>query len=241
MNIIDITVLEPKGPGSAGLAELPPIPAENLVSGKPVQKGYRYYEEQKTGLRAGVWACTPFQTKMEPHAVHEFMHITEGSVIIVHEDGSELKVSAGERFFIPKGTMRSWKQTEPVRKYFMIFPDPSGASAGDATELRAFKIESAPKPKAGNGDDASAVIPIYRDPTAQYSVGIWHPARNGNEGELLAATEMLLPVDGSLTLLGADGEYSLAPGDVALVPAGARMGWRNSESASVIYCAFKGN
>jgi uncharacterized cupin superfamily protein len=107
--------LEPGGSGNKGLPELPLIPAETIVSGKPVQSGYRYWKGQPSAFRAGVRTSTAFESKTDPHAVHEFMHLLEGTVTIVHEDGTELEVSAGERFFIPKGTVRSWKQSGPVR------------------------------------------------------------------------------------------------------------------------------
>lgn len=238
MNITNITVLEPEGPGNSGLTELPPIPEEILISGKPVQKGYRYYEEKESGFRAGVWACTAFQSRTEPHAGHEFMHLLEGTVTIVHEDGSELEVSAGERFFIPKGTIRSWKQTGPVRKYYMIFPDPSGPPPRYARSLRAFKVET--RPSNNGGRNASSLEAIFKDPTGRYSIGIWYPAEEGRVLQPRSATEMMLPVDAPLTLLGADGEHEVAPGDVALVPAGAQFGWRVSNRTRVMYCAFDG-
>lgn len=240
MNIADITVLEPGGPGNSALIELPPIPEEALISGRPVQKGYRYYQEPESGFRAGIWDCTAFQSKTEPHGVHEFMHLLEGTVTIIHEDGSELEVSKGERFFIPKGTVRSWKQTGPVRKYYMIFPDPSGPAPRDTGSLRAFKVESKPSQKAIDGSSASSFAQIYKDPTGRYSIGIWNSAENARTPEPMAATEMLLPVEGSLTLVGADSEHEVGPGDVVLVPAGAQFGWRVSDPISVIYCAFNG-
>jgi uncharacterized cupin superfamily protein len=240
MSITDITVLQPQGPGNSGLATLPPIPKESLVSGEPVQSGVRYHEDPKSQLRIGVWACTPFKTVMEPHAVHEFMHVLEGSVTIVHEDGSELIVKAGERFFIPKGTVRSWQQTEAVRKYYMIFPDPSGATAEDPKALRAFKIEIGAEQKAGSAGGIS-IYSIYRDPTSQYSIGIWNPDVKGRGKKPMPAAEILLPVDGSVTFVGENGQHSVAPGEAAVVPAGVPFGWSIEKPASVIYCAFKSN
>jgi uncharacterized cupin superfamily protein len=234
MSITTITKLKPEGPTPSSVAELPPIPAQALMSGDPVQKGFRYYEETESGFRAGIWACTAFQSKVEPHAVYEFMHLLEGTVTIVHEDGSELVVNQGEQFFIPKGTVKSWKQTGPVRKYYMIFPDPSGPEPQDSASLRAFKI----KPKA-SGESASGASSIYEDPTGRYSIGVWHPAAEGRRPEPLDATEMLIPLDNTLTLIDGNGETAVAPGEVVLVPAGAQFGWTESKPASVIYCAFK--
>ena len=227
MSISKITILESNAPNNMGLAELPPIPENTIVSGKPVQHGYRYYEEPETGFRAGIWACTAFQSITEPHAVHEFMHLIEGSVTIVHEDGSELVVNAGEQFFIPKGAIRSWKQTGSVKKYYMIFPDPSNTPPGSSGPRRAFKIET--------GGDAA----IFKDATDQYSIGVWTPAAEGRDPKPIAATEMLIPLEGSLALRGADADITVAPGEVALAPADAPFGWKSSGPVKVLYCAYE--
>ncbi|MGI9387563.1 MAG: cupin domain-containing protein, partial [Methyloligellaceae bacterium] len=123
--------LEPNGPNGAGLAEWDPIDPAGLESGTPVQRGHIYHEDETHGYLAGVWDCTPMSEKFGPYTVHEFMFLLEGSVIMVAADGSETTVRAGESFIIPKGLPCQWKQTEYVRKYFMIFEDPDAQPGGD--------------------------------------------------------------------------------------------------------------
>ena len=90
------TRMEPNGPKGKGLEDWGGIPAASLESGTPQQSGLSTLDEKSTGMSAGVWACTAFTGKMDAYSVHEFMTLLEGSVTIVHKDGSEVTVNAGE-------------------------------------------------------------------------------------------------------------------------------------------------
>ena len=67
-------------------------------TGNPVQRGHIYHQDESLGYMAGVWDCTANTGKFEPYAVHEFMFVLEGSVIMVLEDGAEITVNAGEPY-----------------------------------------------------------------------------------------------------------------------------------------------
>jgi hypothetical protein len=55
-------------------------------------------------------------------------------VIIVHEDGTETIFRAGESFVIPKGAPVSWKQTESLRKFYVVVIDEEEIEADDVPE-----------------------------------------------------------------------------------------------------------
>ena len=99
------------GPAGKGLETWEEIPASALVAGTPVQRGHNYFTDETGTLTACVWDCTPMTTKCEPYSVNEFMYVIEGSVTIVHENGTEWTIRAGESFVIPKGAPVTWKQT----------------------------------------------------------------------------------------------------------------------------------
>jgi uncharacterized cupin superfamily protein len=240
--------LETDGPDGAGLEEWEPISPDTLVSGTPVQRGHMYFDDKKTGLSAGVWDCTPMTTKMEPYNVNEFMHVLEGSVTIVHENGAPETIRAGESFVIPKGTPCQWKQSEYIRKFFVIFDDPSGAEAPDPAARRVIRPDPQGALKeAAPGDPAAFVGPVpdiadhtwYEDPTGQFVVGAWEagPTMERPVGPINRC-ELMLPVKGSMTLIGDGEETTFAPGQVAFVPKGAPYGWRSTEPVRKIYCAF---
>jgi len=245
MSVSQITKFE--FDGVSGLEEWEKIPASELVEGDPVQRGHYYYNNEETGLSAGVWDCTAMTTKMEPYSVNEFMHVLEGGVTMVHEDGSELHVSAGESFIIPKGTVCSWKQTGYIRKFFVIFNDESGAKADDPSALRAVKVDTSAALRPAEIPDPSIFkggVPtqhehtIYADPTGQFIVGLWQSTPFERAVGPFNRCELMLPLEGHMTLSGDGTETSFGPGDAPFVPEGAPCGWRSEETVKKIYCIF---
>ncbi len=242
-----ITRFEPMGPEGSDLEVWDEISQDDLISGTPVQRGHLYYHDEETSLMAGVWDCTPMTAKFGPYPDNEFMHVLEGSITIVHGDGSELTVNAGENFVIPKGTPCTWKQTEYVRKFFVIFTDPSGATAENPEALKAFKIEpdeDLPSADAGAPEDFVGAVPDvsahnwYEDPTGQFISGVWESTAFERPVAPIGRCELMLPVKGSMTLLGDGEETTFKTGEAAFVPVGAPYGWRSSETVRKLYCIF---
>ncbi len=248
MDAPKIMRLETNGPEGSGLEEWETISPDALVSGTPVQRGHTYFDDKRTGLSAGVWDCTAMTTKMEPYSVNEFMHVLEGAVTIVHQNGTEETIRAGESFIIPKGMPCQRKQTGYIRKFFVIFDDPSGAAATDPAALKVIRPEpDGALAMADAGDPAGYVgapptvraHEWYTDPTGQFSVGVWEagPAMERPVGTINRC-ELMLPVKGSMTLLGDGEETVFETGDCAFVPRGSPYGWRSTGTVRKIYCTF---
>ena len=239
-----------KGPAEHGLETWEEISPNDLIEGRPVQRGHLYYKDAERGLEVGVWDCTPMTTKLEPYSVNEFMHVLEGAVTIVYEDGSEDTISAGESFIIPKGTLCSWKQTDYIRKFFVIFDDPSGAAAEDPSALRVIKPDPAgPADGMGPydpGDPADYMTDIpemtahayFTDPTGQMVAGVWEAGPFERHTGPINRCELMIPVEGSMTLKGDGEELHFKTGEAAFVPIGAPYGWKSTETVRKIYCAF---
>jgi uncharacterized cupin superfamily protein len=126
MEDFTIIAFDRDGPDGRGLSainespdDLPLVPGSSV----PVQRSDIYFADNTGKCIAGIRDCTPCQTAMGPYPFDEFMVILEGSVIIVHEDGTETNFRAGEAFVISKGTPVSWKQTESVQKLYVIVVD----------------------------------------------------------------------------------------------------------------------
>ena len=244
-NVSRITRMDP---GPDGFETWEEIPADALVRGKPVQRGHMVWDDAETGLQVGTWDCTAMTTVMEPYSVHEFMHILEGSVTIVHEDGHELTVQAGERFVIPKGTVCSWRQDGYIRKYFVIFDDPSGAEV-PAAERRAFKVPAEAELSPLEIADGSAFVggvpnmaerEFFADPTGQLSVGLWMATPFERTPGPIDRCELMLPVEGEMTLSGDGREQTFRVGDAAFVPEGADYCWKSEQTVAKIYVIFAG-
>ena len=61
----------------------PPIPASELVSGAPIQRGLTWLDVPEHGLSAGIWDCTAQVSTPFVQTSHEFMLLLEGEVTIV--------------------------------------------------------------------------------------------------------------------------------------------------------------
>jgi uncharacterized cupin superfamily protein len=93
-----------------------------VIKGKmPIQKDHTCYEDTTGQMFVGTWESTPFESEMRPFPYYEMAHILEGSVTIVNDKESEHFFKTGDTFFIPKGTICSWKTTETVRKFYSMF------------------------------------------------------------------------------------------------------------------------
>ena len=95
-----------------------PDPAEGAVEGEPVESTHEYYS--KDGNTSGVWTCTPGRLLEEEHLEDEFATVISGKLeILDNADGTAEMFTAGDSFFLPKGSSLTWVVHEPVRKFYM--------------------------------------------------------------------------------------------------------------------------
>ena len=71
-------------------------------------------------ILTGVWECAPCREEIESYPVHEMMTVLSGSVTLTDADGQAQTFTAGDSFFIAKGTKCTWEITETLRKFYMI-------------------------------------------------------------------------------------------------------------------------
>jgi uncharacterized cupin superfamily protein len=239
-----VTRFEGHGPKGTGLQVWDPIPADHLTAGNPVQRGHLYLHDDKTGLMAGVWDCTPFTSKPSPYSVNEFMHVLEGSVTIVEASGKRTTVRAGETFVIYKGTPCSWEQAEYIRKFFVIFPDKGGAAGKQGvvtidTKAPLARLDIADPSVFTTGVPTQHNRTWFEGADGQMRVGVWdttpfsrHPAR-------MPHTELMHLLDGSVTIGDGAAAQTFKAGDTFLVPEGAPYRWTSTGYVRKIYCIVK--
>jgi len=90
-----------------------------LIKGSPMGLDHAYHENEKAGIRAGIWRSSPYTEFYEDYPGTEFMYVLEGSVTLENDDFCETYV-AGDAFLVPKGFRGFWKQTEPMLKYYIM-------------------------------------------------------------------------------------------------------------------------
>jgi uncharacterized cupin superfamily protein len=80
-----------------------------------------YFASDDESVLTGVWECAPCKEVYDPYPVHEMMTILSGSVTLTSsDDGSSETFTAGDTFFVAKGTRCTWEITETLRKYYFI-------------------------------------------------------------------------------------------------------------------------
>ncbi len=80
-----------------------------------------FYASDDDSILAGVWECAPCKEIFDAYPVNEMMTILSGSVTLTNpDDGSTDTFTAGDSFFVAKGTPCTWEITETLRKYYFI-------------------------------------------------------------------------------------------------------------------------
>ncbi|NKB62658.1 MAG: DUF861 domain-containing protein [Gammaproteobacteria bacterium] len=250
----DLTVLkfEPHGPSDTGMAEWESMPRDELVSEVPLQRGHEYLnipvDDAGSGtLTAGVWNCTPFETKLAPYGVNEFMHILEGSVSIVDQDGNSEIFSAGENFVIPKGCVCSWKQTEYLRKFYVIFDDTT-TKAEDLDPVSPIRVDlSLALPEVPQQDSSLFIggvptmhqLGVFSDLTARFGVGLWDCTAMQRIPAPINRSELMYILEGSGSIINGDGKvFEFSAGDAFMVPVGMGYQWKSEGFVKKVYCSL---
>ncbi|MGE3988118.1 cupin domain-containing protein [Pseudorhodoplanes sp.] len=129
--------LIPYGPpdGLADLEELGLMPAHELETEQPVQKGRCFVNDTQRGIRSGIWQATPYSLKRKVRVATEFAVLLEGAFTIVSDDGVPTTVEAGDACVLLRGLGYKWTQSENVRKYYMSFSLPTDGNC-DAPRLQ---------------------------------------------------------------------------------------------------------
>ncbi len=78
-----------------------------------------FFESEDKKISAGVWECAPCREEIKHYPVNELMTVLSGSVTLTGADGSSETFTAGDTFFVAKGTRCVWHVTETLRKFHM--------------------------------------------------------------------------------------------------------------------------
>ena len=79
-----------------------------------------FHESADGRISAGVWECAPCREEFAAYPVDEMMTVIAGTVILTNPDRTSQTFTAGDTFFIPKGTPCTWEITRTLRKFYMI-------------------------------------------------------------------------------------------------------------------------
>ena len=244
----DQTVIEfdRDGDPETGLQPWDPIDPDIIISGSPVQRGHTCFSTDRDRLSAGVWDCTPYEEARRPYQVDEFMILLEGSLDIENEEGLLQTFRAGQGFFIPKGAVMSWKQSEYLRKFWVIHDNPGSPPAAPGLSPQAVNPDEPLEPVTGLDPSAfESDIPkmrlhsCYRDPGARFQVGVWDCGPMKRVATTIERSELMHILEASGSITNADGVvFEFSAGDTFLVPIGMGYQWQNREYVKKLFCSY---
>lgn len=96
------------------------VDAEAFTSGDQTELNHTFFAKDDESILVGVWECAPCLEDIEAYPVYETMTVISGSVTITKQGGEPQTFTAGDTFFIAKGTKCTWQITETLRKFYTI-------------------------------------------------------------------------------------------------------------------------
>jgi uncharacterized cupin superfamily protein len=99
-------------------------PRRSFTTDDMTDRGRVFFEAENGSVKTGVWEGAPARFEVESYPSHEFMSVLSGSVTITDVDqGRSETFTAGDTFFVSKGSHIVWEITETMRKHYVIVPD----------------------------------------------------------------------------------------------------------------------
>jgi len=107
----------------AGLKPLDSTDPFEIPGPAPVQRDSICFTNDAGNLFVGMWDTEAFESEMKPFPCYEFVQLLEGELTITEQGGATHHFVPGDAFFIPEGTVCSWKAEANVKKiYCMVSP-----------------------------------------------------------------------------------------------------------------------
>ena len=107
------------GHPDSGMSTSDMIDASAFTTDDQTELNHTFYATGDESILSGVWECAPCREEFDAYPVHEMMTVISGSVTL-SRDGRSETFSAGDTFFIARGTTCVWEITETLRKFYMI-------------------------------------------------------------------------------------------------------------------------
>ena len=106
---------------AAGMTPSDFTPPETFTTGDRSETNHTFFASADESILAGVWESAPCREVIDPYPVHEMMTVVSGSVTLTSlDDGRSETFTAGDSFFVAKGTRCIWEITETLRKFYFI-------------------------------------------------------------------------------------------------------------------------
>jgi uncharacterized cupin superfamily protein len=242
---MEIVRFDVQGPHGDGVPEVEPHPREILDGDTPRQFRHLYIHEQAYGLKAGVWGCTAFATKLVRQRSHEIVVVADGELEIADREDKVHRFGTNECFVLPAGIERRWIHRKKTSVFFVslenqiLAPDivePIRIDPGadlSPSKPPAAEMLLGPSPK-------TRICVGYEDPSKTWSAGVWDATPYHRKIIPFPRYEFMHLVEGEVSFTGKDGKSrTFKAGDTLLVPPGVRADWKNPVYLRKVFCVFK--
>ena len=115
-----VTRLLPNGDPESGMEPSSFTDPAAFTGDDKTELNRTFFATPDESILSGVWECAPCREEIDSYPVHEMMTVISGSVTLTDANGHVQTFTAGDSFFIPKGTKCVWEITETLRKFYMI-------------------------------------------------------------------------------------------------------------------------
>ena len=112
--------LMPGGDSASGMQPSGMTPPAAFTTTDHAELNHTFFATGDESILTGVWECAPCKEEIDSYPVHEMMTVISGSVTLTNAKGDAETFTAGDTFFIAKGTQCTWHITEKLRKFYMI-------------------------------------------------------------------------------------------------------------------------
>lgn len=230
-----------------GFGQIPDTLSQDMFeSSLPLQHTHEYFSDGKLGIYVGVWDTTDMVETAGQYPCDEFMVLLEGDAAIRNCKTGEIETAvAGEPFVIPRGYDCQWRQSDYLRKFFLIYENPNGAMP----EHPAFEGIIIPRAETNQeGQSASRLFIANNTATTQtqhvsyenncgdFLVGNWQS--ESFESAALPSPHYLfaLIISGSLRLIDDAGkQHQFESGDALFIPKGVTFSASSPGTVSLFF------
>lgn len=120
-----VVVLDP-AKLEAGLQRLDTTDPFEIRGPAPVQHDSNAFTNDAGNLFVGMWTSEAFESELKPFPCYEFVQLLDGELTITEADGATHHFAPGDAFFVPQGTVCSWKAEGAVKKLYCMLDPAAG-------------------------------------------------------------------------------------------------------------------
>jgi uncharacterized cupin superfamily protein len=210
------------------------------MKGDEKEKEHTYYTSPTNEvISAGVWEAAPRTGKPRTFEYSEFMYFLEGSVTLVDAQGRKETFKAGEAVLVPRGVEITWQQTEPVRKYWVIFD--VNPVEGEQRPSGVIRLDPGVELK-GEGRGKEHMYYAAKAGDESISVGVWESQpQESPPADFFTpdSSEFVYVLEGSVTLEDKSGRKdTFKAGDAFIIPRGMSVKWIQPEYLKEFWLYF---